>query len=369
VIERARAFRVGGSTPLEVTSARASFGERRGLLLALTCEHDVTTFGEASPLLGFSRETLDEVEKALAGVDWRRLQVPRDVAGLRASPSMVSQASLRFAIETALGSLAAERSGVSLGAWLSGRALEGPLPCSVLVGRLGAPESLLEAERALASGARSLKLKVSLAEAIHARDTLPAFRRAVGDAVELRVDFNGTLGDLSMKEMLDVLAAFDGHGVAFAEEPCSGAGLVALGALPLPWFADESLIDLRLQRALLEHPHIAGAVLKPTLLGGLIAAWDLAQGFLARGKGVVITHAFEGSVALAACAELALGLGSAARAPGLTAHAALPSFGLPVPPQIRSASASIAPALGATGLGLDAAPLLDNKQALFEWTR
>jgi L-alanine-DL-glutamate epimerase-like enolase superfamily enzyme len=108
--------------------------------------------------------------------------------------------------------------------------------------------------------------------------------------------------------------------------PCRIALDESLAALP----ADARLTALR-------SPGLAAVVLKPTLLGGLAASLELAT--LARGFGVaaVASHALEGPVGTAACAELALALAAdpttrATGGPpaGLTPHTALAGWGIPV---------------------------------------
>jgi predicted kinase len=64
---------------------------------------------------------------------------------------------------------------------------------------------------------------------------------------------------------------------------------------------------------------------------------------MARAAEVVVSHSFEGSVGLSACAELALALSrcTTARAPGLDRHAALACFELPAPPAVLTSRAEI----------------------------
>jgi L-alanine-DL-glutamate epimerase-like enolase superfamily enzyme len=105
-------------------SARAgavAVGSRRGLLLTLTDLDGTISQGEASPLPGYSVESLATVERALSLVDWA--SVPEIDAGepARAYLTRIRQtllplpASARFAVETALLDLVGKRRGAPRG--------------------------------------------------------------------------------------------------------------------------------------------------------------------------------------------------------------------------------------------------------------
>ena len=91
--------------------------------------------------------------------------------------------------------------------------------------------------------------------------------------------------------------------------------------------------------------------LKPAILGSLLVARDLALQARARGKDAVVTHLFDGPVALAAAAELALSLPAPALAAGLDPHDRLGDWPAIVVPQL--ARRGVVRAASAPGLGLD----------------
>jgi hypothetical protein len=84
----------------------------------------------------------------------------------------------------------------------------------------------------------------------------------------------------------------------------------------------------------LEHPGCASLVLKPAL-HGFFGARDLGLRAIDRGKQVVVTHMFDGPVALAAACELALSLPAAPLACGLDLHGALDAYPPLAVPQHR----------------------------------
>jgi L-alanine-DL-glutamate epimerase-like enolase superfamily enzyme len=304
--------KVWGGAVSGVENAHDVWMRRDGLLLELD-----GGLGEATPLPGFGRDDLalarsllERVRVSGAPEDLASIAHAVESAGVQASPSA------RFALETALLDGLARARGTSVASLFG--STPASLPRAVLIGRIDSRDVFERAEAAVLRGARALKLKASgkILAAECAR--LAQLRR---HDVALRVDLNGGLDVSSARRALE---AYAGAGVELVEEPTSGAGLLELGEEALPWFADESLADPRLADGLLDHPGCAGFVLKPTLLGGFFRCLELSRRARRAEKRVMVSHAFEGPVALAAAAELAL----AARADsaGLDRHAALSAF-------------------------------------------
>ncbi len=67
-IASARLLRLGGRLPLAISNSGASWTTRHGLLLQLFCEEGLFGQGEASPLPGYSRDTIEECEAALTAL-------------------------------------------------------------------------------------------------------------------------------------------------------------------------------------------------------------------------------------------------------------------------------------------------------------
>jgi O-succinylbenzoate synthase len=183
---------------------------------------------------------------------------------------------------------------------------------------------LQRAERAVARGARHLKFKATGRAPEVETSRLIEVRRACDAPLRLRLDLNGSLDVAAAR---DALACYERAELELVEEPTHGAGLLDLGECAVPWFADESLQQADLRGALIGQSAASGVVLKPTLLGGVTRCLALASLAAQHGKRSIVTHAFEGPVALAACAELALALEEGtAEAAGLDLHGALSAF-------------------------------------------
>jgi hypothetical protein len=99
---------------------------------------------------------------------------------------------------------------------------------------------------------------------------------------------------------------------------------------------DESLTDPRVAGAARGGTLGAAAVvLKPMLLG-FLGAWELGLAVRPRGYDVVVTHLFDGPVALASACALALAVGTA-KAQGLAPHGALTLYPAASVPHLQTA--------------------------------
>ena len=165
-----RPYRLRLRQPLR--TARGTYAVREGFVV-LAHEGGLTGRGEAAPLPELGTETLarcaDELRRA-------------SFAHLPATPAA------RHAVELALLDQRAQRAGVPLATLLDPRALRA-VPVSALLAAQTMPELAREAQRAVAEGFATLKLKVGedddFARAAVVRD-------AVGPLVKLRLDANGS---------------------------------------------------------------------------------------------------------------------------------------------------------------------------------
>jgi o-succinylbenzoate synthase len=172
--------------------------------------------------------------------------------------------------------------------------------------RRGRFASVEEAERAVARGFSTLKLKVGADAPSLDRARLAAVHEAVGDEAELRIDANGAW---SPARAIEILRDLDSLDLELAEQPVPAddiAGMARVRAAVLvPIAADESLSDFARAARLLEARAADAFVLKPAALGGLRAAAMLAQRARAAGVRVLVTSSIDGAIARAAALALA----------------------------------------------------------------
>ncbi|MCA9555187.1 MAG: hypothetical protein KC933_34465 [Myxococcales bacterium] len=322
---------LGGPLPGGAENAQARWSERRGLGVVLTSSAGARGFGEASPLPGYSPDTLAEAEAWLRGragdsrswsvaTDERRSPPQRlgdlleDAAALVGSEGPPSA---RFALEAAFLELAAVEAGRELAAVLATPDAAPQVSVQHMVDHLDP-----EAAARLAATARHVKVKVGRpGRFAEEQAVLRAVRAALPPGGALRVDVNQAFGP---DELPDRLAALADLGVDAVEEPGPPAAVDTLSASPVPLVLDESLRGPgALARAvrLTEAGVVVGWALKPAVLGGLVATLEWVRAARAAGAWVSVGHLFDGPVAQRAYLALARAVGSGPH--GLAPHPGL----------------------------------------------
>ena len=336
----ARVFDVTGDLGAGASNASMAWRQRRGLLLELCDREGRIGQGEASPLPGFSSDTLVEARADLLGVDWAALPdlAPGDgllddveealrAAGLNAPTA-------RFAAETALLDLVGQAAGLPVHALLAatrpGAGADGSRLSAVPLAALLARDLLASAAERVGEGYGCLKVKVGRSPAEELA-LLGALRAEVGDGVLLRADANRSMDAEMAPGWLQAAADL---GLEFVEEPLPPARLRELLPSPVPIAIDESLeagSGASGLAAALEAGSYRYVVLKPAYHGGALVCLRLAAEARSLGAQPVISHLLGGPVALAAASELALALPPGPAA-GLAPHAGLsmwPALELP----------------------------------------
>ena len=314
-------------------NAHSAWPSRSGLLLEL-CVGGCRGFGEASPLPGLSPDTLESAATALGALDLaaveRALDLEHTEDSLDAVASLLPQGkpAARMALETAVldmrGHLRRRSAPALLGADSGAtRAL------AWLVGApdAGALDRIHGAQRA---GYVHFKLKLGGPGNLKTElDRVQALRTALGAAPRLRIDVNRAWSLEQTRYACRILETLD---IEFLEEPSALLTKPLCSTIPLA--LDESLrgLDPDDLAALARSSGARVVVLKPMLLGGLSHCLTLGRRAAALNLSVIVSHSFDGPVALTAAAALALALPGRA-APGLGAHpgiAAWPQLPLPI---------------------------------------
>jgi o-succinylbenzoate synthase len=230
-----------------------------------------------------------------------------------------------FALETALLDIAGQALQRPVWWLLGGRRPEPVAVNALLPG--GREAAAAAATAAIERGIGTLKLKVGVAERFEDElEALDTLREAVGDRVELRLDANRAWLPAEADARLRALTRFRPQ---LIEEPVAGGRLDELGApSPIPVALDETLAEAggrARATELLASGLVAALVLKPTLLGGVLACLEWADLARPTGADTVVTHSLDGPVAMAAAMELALAV-SPRLACGLDSHPLLDAW-------------------------------------------
>lgn len=275
--------------------------DRQVVLLEATLNVDgeeVVGVGEAAPLPGWSRETLDECVARLEQLSTLDRMPPLE--------SLEDLPSLRFGLELSLLDAQAKRRSESLSRYLADTGIE-PLrrvPVQHTIGARPADETRAHAVDAVKDGFDCLKLKVGAASLDEDVERVASVRHACPDAT-IRLDANGAW---SLPDARRALEALDAD-VDFVEQPVAADDIDALAELastsPIAVAADESCAPLERGRRLVDEALVPVVVLKPSMLGGIISTLRLIELAEARGVRVVLSSLIESAVGRAAIAHLA----------------------------------------------------------------
>ena len=344
---------MGGELRGEARNARVSWTSREGLLLRLIDNEGRFGVGEASPLPGYSRETLEMCADALERLDTGGLpSSPPDTPAAEWLPEIggllpPTVPAATFALETAFLDWAGRRTGRSVAEILRPEGPHNDVRLAALMQGRTREEIADEARAAFARGVETIKVKIGRPGCFDQEmELLHGLRKELGDRFALRLDGNGAWNLSEAEERLPSLASVRPE---FVEQPVVPYLLLKLGDSPVPVAADETLLFPGAAERLSSVRAVKVWVLKPMALGGIARCLAVAKIAKARKIGLVVSHLFDGPVALAAAAELALALPTPPLACGLDKHAGLSAWPGVSTPQIGGGT--VRPS-GAAGLGV-----------------
>ena len=284
---------------------RGVLSERSGWILELTTEDGRQGYGDCAPLPAAGTES---AEKAHAWLSRYLPTLPgRRLADVIVSLPLPTQTpAARHALESALLDLLSQLAGVPLRRRLSPDAVD-CLPVNGSAGTLD-EQALDRCLELTEQGFRILKLKVGLTTVDQEIRQLQQLCRRLPGRISLRLDANGAWSPSEAQRFLDEIA---GLAIESLEEPLAEpthAGLLRLqNATRIALALDESLA--RFPRArLLKEPPVARLILKPTVLGGILPALNLAVQAAKAGLQTLVTSTLESALGLQAAAQLAAAL-------------------------------------------------------------
>lgn len=249
--------------------------------------------GEAAPLPGFGLETLEEARSQLAS--WA------DGGAFPTTPAAASAA------HCALSQLHAAQEGTSLDGFLTGKPpATQPLAVQALVGASEPREVAVATAQAITAGHRAVKLKVAAGPAEQDIERVHAAHAELPAGGLLRLDANQGWTRTEAEGVLGSIAHLD---VDLVEEPTADIeDFRPLAGCGTRVAADEHLTDPRAVEAVIKDCLVDALVLKPAVLGGPQAAFDLAQLAKARGQQCIVSSFIDGPVGLRAVRDLALAI-------------------------------------------------------------
>ncbi|SNR32069.1 mandelate racemase/muconate lactonizing enzyme family protein [Halorubrum vacuolatum] len=320
-----RRFSLPLSTPL--ATAHGTITEREGFLVAIDPEGSAPArgIGEATPLPGWT-ESLEACVEAIDrfGVDPIRLPPAGETPAARHGVALArDDAAARAAgIRLADRLLAVSSSAEETERGRDAGSLPSSIPVNATVGDGSVGRTVEAAERAVKDGYGCLKIKVGAREVEKDLDRVRAVRRAVGSAVDLRVDANGAWSREAAREALD---HFNDVNLEYVEQPVSGTDLAGLAAVrdgsPVPVAADEAVAAHGVE-AVLDAAAADLLILKPMALGGPDRAVAAARRAMATGVDAVVTTTIDGVIARTAGVHVAAAIETLRKSRGRPLRAA-----------------------------------------------
>jgi len=275
---------------------------RTGLLLRFGYGEREAGYGDIAPLPGFSGETVEEAQEAVA--NWSRLlgHLPKSEPEREQALGFLTQTpSAQFGIECAtlqfrhaigstrkLGLFSNTRKRVSVNGLLSGTL-----------------EEVIDRAQALRdAGYRAAKLKVGRQDPEKDIEMIREVHRVL-NGVPLRLDANRAWDFDTAVTLSKGIANCE---IEYIEEPLNAPERLPefVARTGAPVALDESVMEFGVKHVFLQAKQWAKAVIiKPTLLGGVTGCEQLAYEALEFGLKPVVSSCFESGVGLAALAHLA----------------------------------------------------------------
>ncbi|WP_418282574.1 mandelate racemase/muconate lactonizing enzyme family protein [Halorubrum sp. DTA98] len=337
------------SSPLR--TARAEMLDREGFLVSVDpTVDDVASagLGEATPLPGWT-ESLSACEDALCGIGDAGPDA-LDAVDADATPAA------RHGLALALADADARDAGLSVAERLAEDAeLPSPaasVPVNATIGDGSVDAATRAAERAVDDGYRCLKVKVGARGLDADVERLRAVRRAVGPAVELRADANGSWSRSVARRALDRFRAVD---PAYVEQPLPADDLDGLRRLRadsrVPVAVDESLAAYTVEEVL-NADATDVLIVKPMALGGPDEALAAARRARAAGVEPIVTTTVDGVVARVGAVHVAAAIPDVG-ACGLATGSLLAADLAPDPCPVEAGEISVPTAPGLAGDAFD----------------
>lgn len=270
-------------------SSLGTFQQRQGLLVRVEADGFVG-YGEASPLPGLSKESIEELH-----ADLLPLAATDPPVGLQPSEiddwvsSKAQTASGRHGLATALLDRSARKRGIPLCQILHPRPM-----AEVPISHLYTDESVLF--HATMLGVQTVKVKVGILPLDKEIERIRMIRSVIGPDVAIRLDANGAWTEEEARAALTQLAPFR---ITAIEEPVQNRDLEAMSRLRstgVAIAADESVRNVDELHKIISANAADIIVIKPMLIGSPITAVHMMHSAAKAGLDVFVTTTIDAAV-------------------------------------------------------------------------
>ncbi len=277
-------------------SSAQTIKQRDGIIISLTDELGNQYFGEASPLPGFSKETINDLIQNLSDIKTKLVDLflMEDLYAINDQLSIFMLVpSLRFALEQAILSLMINRNKNFVNQFVGN--LKSEINVNAVLG-FGETNGILSAiEEKINDGYYTVKIKIGRSDFEDDLKLISGIRQKFGDEVNLRLDVNGKWELNDAEKYLERLSTFN---IQYIEEPCNNINkLITLAqSSPIPLAVDESVHTIEDAYEVINNSNVEFIVWKPMILGRLIALFRVIKEAEKKNKKIIISSSFESAV-------------------------------------------------------------------------
>lgn len=270
--------------------------QRNGFIISLRDELGNQSFGEASPLSGFSKETHNGLIQNLLETKSKleNLFLTEDLSTINNQLSTFEFVpSVRFALEQAILSFMIKRNKNFINQFVEN--LKSEINVNAVFGFEENKNIFTAIEKKIQTGYSTFKIKVGRDNFEKDLKLINEVRRRFGKNITIRLDVNGKWRFEDAKNYLEQLSSFN---IQYIEEPCTNLDdLIKLAETsPIPIAIDESVHTIDDAFEVINNSHIEFIVLKPMVLGGLISSFRIIKEAEKKNKKVIISSSFESAV-------------------------------------------------------------------------
>ena len=273
-----------------------TYTHREGVWIKLKCAN-FTGVGEASPLLGFSTETLKEVRYALEGFHQAidREDLDREELFLLLEIHSQNTPSVKFALETAIYDILAKEEELPLAEYLNTNA------------EFGIAVNGLAGVHLPGDGFSVIKVKVGFRNLFDEIENMEYLTKSFGEDIQFRLDANGAF---DLPKAIRFCKEMEKFNIDYVEQPLPADNLEDLAELiyhtEIPIAVDESLTDFQSAEKIIEEQAAHVFVIKPMVSGGFTECKNIINLAITEGIRTVLTSSLETAIGRTACLHLAL---------------------------------------------------------------
>ncbi len=276
-----------------ITSA-GTLTHREGYWITLS-DGSVRGIGEAAPLPGFSKETLQEVRYALEGFHQAAEGEYYDRDELLSLIQVHTEEipSARFALETAVFDILAQQKNIPLAKVINPKAT-----AEVAVNGIAGIHFPGE-------GFSVMKVKTGFRNLFDEMENMEYLTQSYGADVQFRLDCNGAF---DLPRAIRFCKEMERFNIDYVEQPLPADALEDLAELrfhtKIPIAVDESLTDYSSAEMILESQAAEVFIIKPMVSGGFIECENIIKLIQSENIRTVITSSFETQVGRTSCLHL-----------------------------------------------------------------